>query len=110
MKKKRVIDLSFIRIASTDTDAELMVKVRQAFPELLRKIARRIGENQWSGETAGSGRTGVKNPRSERERFIREAATEYLRELTAPQKQEIALQVCAELKTKRDLMPKKSAA
>ena len=96
MKKKRVIDLSFIRIASTDTDAELMVKVRQAFPELLRKIARRIG--------------GVKNPRSERERFIREAATEYLRELTAPQKQEIALQVCAELKTKRDLMPKKSAA
>ena len=104
MKKKRVIDLSFIRVAASDTDEDLMTKVRQDFPELLRKIARQIGESQWATEEARTRHTGVKNSRSEREKFIRDVATEYLHDLTPIQREEIALQIRAQLKEKRDLM------
>ena len=79
-----------------------MIKVRQGLPEVVKDLARQVGEIEWAEMERKLRHTGVKNDRSERAKVIRDRATEYLRELRPEEKQEIAGRMWEELKARRD--------
>ena len=107
MKKKPRIDVSRIRVAVTDTDDDIMIKIRQALPTLLQEYARQIAEAQWNAMNRRVSHTDIKSHRGERAKFIRDNATEWLQELTPAKKQEAALLICKELKERRDALTPK---
>jgi hypothetical protein len=106
MKQKQKIDLSSIHVTRADTDADLLIKVRQAMPELLRSWARQVGRRNPSEPTSYRSRQrAMKGARNEQARSSKEREQEFLRELTADTRKEFAERVFQQLKDRRDLLP-----
>lgn len=106
MKEKQKIDLSSIHVTRADTDADLLIKVRQAMPELLRNWARQVGRRNPSEPTSYRSRQKVmKGARNEHARSSKEREQEFLRELTPETRREFAERVFQQLKERRDLLP-----
>ena len=97
MKKSPAIDLARILVAAGDTDADLLIKIRQALPGIVQDLARQVGEIEWAEMERKLRHTGMTSDRSERAKCIRDRATEYLRDLRPEDKQEIAARMLEEL-------------
>ena len=106
MKQKQKIDLSGINVTRADTDADLLIKVRQAMPELLKAWARQVGRsNPSEPKTYRSRQKPMKGARNERARSSKERELEFLRDLTPDTRKEFAERVFQQLKDRRDLLP-----
>ena len=106
MKQKQKIDLSGIHVTRADTDADLLIKVRQAMPELLKAWARQVGRRNPSEPTSYRSRQkSMKGVLNERARSSKESEMEFLRELSPDVRKEFAERVFQQLKERRDLLP-----
>jgi hypothetical protein len=104
MQKKRKIDVSYIRMEKTDTNQDLMRKVREAFPRILKDVARSVGEQSWGSIVPGAGQNAMRKDWGGRAKGIRDAALEFLRTCTVEEKQRIAERMFDQLKVRRDLL------
>ena len=104
MKKTFTVQLGDIPVEASDTDAILLTKAQNHLPQALKRLGEKAGQEAWATMERELRNSPLKLNRSssEKAKFIREAAAEFVKTATAADKKNVVETIFEQLQQQRN--------
>lgn len=95
-----------ISVVTSDTDEILFKKAQDYLPQALKRLGEKVGQEAWGAMESQLGNSSLKftSSSSEKSKFIREAAAEFVQTATVTEKNDLAQTIFEQLQRQRNEM------